>query len=78
MVMIKIIGFLVILVIIIVFFGLLGMVVFIMEMCFKEISIWKIMGVMECGLVMLLSCGFFSLLLVVVVIGFLFIYFLFD
>ncbi len=76
--MIKIIGFLAILAITIASFGLLGMVVFTTETRFKEISIRKIMGATERGLVMLLSRGFLSLLLVAAVIGLPLTYFLFD
>ncbi len=76
--MIKIIGFLAILAITIASFGLLGMVVFTTETRFKEISIRKIMGATESGLVMLLSRSFLSLLLIAAVIGLPLTYFLFD
>lgn len=76
--MIKIIGFLAILAITIASFGLLGMVIFTTETRFKEISIRKIMGATERGLVMMLSRGFLTLLLIACLIGVPATYFMFD
>ncbi len=76
--MIKIIGFLAVLAITIASLGLLGMVVFTTETRFKEISIRKIMGATEKGLVLMLSRGFLILLLVACLIGVPFTYFLLN
>ncbi|WP_293683515.1 MULTISPECIES: ABC transporter permease [unclassified Spirosoma] len=62
-IMIKVIGFVAFLAICIAFLGLLGMVVFMTETRLKEISIRKVLGASEGGLVYLLSKSFLNLLL---------------
>jgi putative ABC transport system permease protein len=61
-VMIKVIGFITFLAICIASLGLFGMVVFTTETRLKEISIRKVLGASETGLVYLLSKGFLLLL----------------
>ena len=63
-VMIKIIGFITFLAICIASMGLFGMVVFTTETRLKEISIRKVLGASEGGLVFLLSKGFLFLLVI--------------
>lgn len=77
-VMVKVIGFLAFLAICIAFLGLLGMVVFTTETRLKEISIRKVLGASEGGLVYLLSKGFLSLLAVAAFIAIPATYFFFD
>jgi len=77
-VMIKIIGFLAFLAITIAIMGLLGMVMFTTETRMKEISIRKVLGASEKGLVMLLGRGFMWLLLIASVLAVPTTYFLFD
>ncbi|WP_020595733.1 ABC transporter permease [Spirosoma panaciterrae] len=62
-IMIRIIGFVAVLAVCIAFLGLLGMVVFTTETRLKEISIRKVLGASEGGLVYLLSRNFLGLLL---------------
>ncbi len=63
-VMTKVIGFLAFLAISIASMGLFGMVVFTTETRLKEISIRKVLGATEGGLIFILSKGFIALLLV--------------
>jgi ABC-type antimicrobial peptide transport system permease subunit len=65
----KVGGFLAFLVICIASIGLLGMVVFSTETRLREISIRKVLGASEAGLLYLLSKGFVSLLVVASVVG---------
>jgi len=62
--MVKILGSIAFLVISIASLGLLGMVIFATEKRVKEISIRKVLGATEAGLVFLLSKGFISLLMI--------------
>jgi ABC-type antimicrobial peptide transport system permease subunit len=62
--MLKLLGFLAFLAICIASLGLLGMVIFIAETRLKEISIRKVLGASERGLIYLLSKGFFFLLVI--------------
>jgi putative ABC transport system permease protein len=66
---VKLAGFLAFLAICIASLGLLGMVVFTTEIRLKEISIRKVMGASEAGLLYLLGKGFIFLLLVATVIS---------
>ena len=77
-VMIKIIGFLAFLAITIAIMGLLGMVMFTTETRMKEISIRKVLGATEQGLVMLLGRGFMWLLLIASLLAIPSTYYLFD
>jgi hypothetical protein len=61
-VMVKVIGFITFLAICIASMGLFGMVVFTTETRLKEISIRKVLGASEGGLIFLLSKGFLILL----------------
>lgn len=61
---VKVGGFLSLLVICIATIGLLGMVVFTTELRLKEVSVRKVLGSSELGLISLLSRGFFVLLLI--------------
>lgn len=61
---IKIIGFIAFLVISIASLGLLGMVIFTTEKRLKEISIRKVLGATESGLILLMSKGFVLLLII--------------
>ncbi len=65
----KVGGFLAFLVIAIASIGLLGMVIFTTETRLKEISIRKVLGASETGLLFLLSRGFFTLLLIAALIA---------
>lgn len=76
--MIKIIGFLAFLAISIASLGLLGMVVFTTETRLKEISIRKVLGATEGGLILLLSRGFLMLLVLASVIAIPATYLFFD
>ncbi|GAB3940897.1 ABC transporter permease [Spirosoma harenae] len=77
-IMVKIIGFVAFLAICIAFLGLLGMVVFTTETRLKEISIRKVLGASEEGLIYLLSKGFLSLLLLAAFIALPATYLVFD
>jgi putative ABC transport system permease protein len=78
LVMIKVIGFLGFLAICISSMGLFGMVVFTTETKIREISIRKVLGASEGGLVLLLSRGFFALLSLAILIALPATYFFFD
>lgn len=67
---IKMIGLLAALAIIIASIGLIGMVVFTTEIRMKEISIRKVLGATEAGLVVLLNRGFITLLLIAAIVAF--------
>ncbi len=67
--MIKVIGFLAFLAVCISSLGLFGMVVFTTETRIREISIRKVMGASEQGLVYLLSSGFLTLLAIATLIA---------
>jgi putative ABC transport system permease protein len=77
-VMTKVIGFLAFLAISIASMGLFGMVVFTTETRLKEISIRKVLGATEGGLIFILSKGFIVLLLVSGVIALPLTYIFFD
>ncbi|GAB4014673.1 ABC transporter permease [Spirosoma migulaei] len=77
-VMVKVIGFIAFLAICIASLGLFGMVVFTTETRLKEISIRKVLGATEGGLVFLLSRGFLGLLLVASLVALPATYFFFD
>ncbi|WP_420149081.1 ABC transporter permease [Spirosoma sp.] len=77
-VMIKVIGFITFLAICIASLGLFGMVVFTTETRLKEISIRKVLGASESGLVYLLSKGFLALLVVATLVALPATYFFFD
>lgn len=76
--MVKVIGFLAFLAICIASLGLFGMVVFTTETKLKEISIRKVLGASEPGLVYLLCRGFITLLGVAALIALPVTYLLFD
>jgi ABC-type antimicrobial peptide transport system permease subunit len=76
--MLKVLGFLAILAICIASLGLLGMVIFVTETRLREISIRKVLGASERGLIYLLSRGFFSLLIISGVIALPATYIFFD
>lgn len=76
--MVKIIGFLAFLAICIASLGLFGMVVFTTETKLKEISIRKVLGASEPGLVYLLCRGFITLLAIAALIALPVTYLLFD
>jgi ABC-type antimicrobial peptide transport system permease subunit len=61
---IKIVGFIAFLAIFIASMGLLGMIIFTTERRLKEISIRKVLGATESGLVYLMSKGFLTLLII--------------
>lgn len=75
---IKVVGFIAFLAICISSLGLFGMVVFTTETKVKEISIRKVLGASEGGLVYLLSKGFLGLLMVATFIALPATYFFFD
>ncbi|MVM34072.1 FtsX-like permease family protein [Spirosoma sp. HMF4905] len=77
-VMVKVIGFIAFLAICIASLGLFGMVVFTTETRLKEISIRKVLGATEGGLVFLLSKGFLGLLLIASLVALPATYFFFD
>ncbi|GAB3996970.1 ABC transporter permease [Spirosoma daeguense] len=77
-VMIKVIGFVAFLAVCIAFLGLLGMVVFTTETRLKEISIRKVLGASEEGLIFLLSKGFLGLLLLAALVALPATYLFFD
>ncbi|WP_229214877.1 ABC transporter permease [Dyadobacter bucti] len=77
-VMIKVIGFITFLAICIASMGLFGMVVFTTETRLKEISIRKVLGASETGLVYLLSKGFLLLLTISALIALPVTYLFFD
>lgn len=68
-VMIKVIGFITFLAICIASLGLFGMVVFTTETRLKEISIRKVLGASESGLLYLLSKGFLLLLVIATLVA---------
>jgi ABC-type antimicrobial peptide transport system permease subunit len=77
-VMIKVIGFITFLAICIASLGLFGMVVFTTETRLKEISIRKVLGASEGGLIFLLSKGFLMLMVIAMLIALPVTYFFFD
>ncbi|GAB4043534.1 ABC transporter permease [Spirosoma litoris] len=77
-VMVKVIGFIAFLAICIASLGLFGMVVFTTETRLKEISIRKVLGATEGGLVFLLSKGFLGLLLIASLVALPVTYYFFD
>ena len=77
-VMIKIIGFITFLAICIASMGLFGMVVFTTETRLREISIRKVLGASEGGLVFLLSKGFLILLVIATLLALPTTYLFFD
>ncbi len=76
--MVKVIGFLAFLAICIASLGLFGMVVFTTETKLKEISIRKVLGASEQGLIYLLCRGFLALLAIAALIALPVTYLLFD
>lgn len=76
--MVKTIGFLAFLAICIASLGLFGMVVFTTETKLKEISIRKVLGASETGLIYLLCRGFITLLAIAALIALPVTYLLFD
>ena len=76
--MVKVIGFLAFLTICLASMGLLGMVVFTTEIKLKEVSIRKVLGASEEGLVLLLSKGFVFLLAISAAIALPATYFFFE
>lgn len=77
-VMVKVIGFITFLAICIASMGLFGMVVFTTETRLKEISIRKVLGATESGLIFHLSKGFLLLLLIATLIALPITYVFFD
>ncbi|AKD58649.1 hypothetical protein SD10_19195 [Spirosoma radiotolerans] len=77
-VMVKVIGFIAFLAICIASLGLFGMVVFTTETRLKEISIRKVLGASEAGLIYLLSKGFLTLLMVATLVALPATYLFFD
>ena len=77
-VMLKVIGFVAFLAICISFLGLLGMVVFTTETRLKEISIRKVLGASEGGLIYLLGRGFLNLLVLAALVALPATYLFFD
>ncbi|GAB2577667.1 ABC transporter permease [Spirosoma areae] len=77
-VMLRVIGFIAFLAICIASLGLFGMVVFTTETRLKEISIRKVLGASESGLIYLLSKGFLGLLSVAALVALPATYFFFD
>lgn len=77
-VMVKVIGFISFLAICIASLGLFGMVVFTTEIRLKEISIRKVLGATESGLIYLLSRGFLTLLAVAALVALPATYLFFD
>ncbi|GAB4029627.1 ABC transporter permease [Spirosoma jeollabukense] len=77
-VMVKVIGFIAFLAICIASLGLFGMVVFTTETRLKEISIRKVLGASEEGLIYLLSKGFLSMLMIATFVALPATYFFFD
>jgi putative ABC transport system permease protein len=67
---IKMIGSLAFLAIVIASIGLIGMVVFTTEIKMKEISIRKVLGATEAGLIFLLNKGFIVLLVIAAIVAF--------
>jgi putative ABC transport system permease protein len=67
---IKMIGSLAVLAIVIASIGLIGMVVFTTEIRMKEISIRKVLGATEAGLIFLLNRGFIVLLVIAAMVAF--------
>ncbi|MRS62804.1 FtsX-like permease family protein [Larkinella terrae] len=77
-VMVKVIGFITFLAICIASMGLFGMVVFMTETRLKEISIRKVLGATESGLIFHLSKGFLLLLLISTLVALPVTYIFFD
>ncbi|RRB07900.1 ABC transporter permease [Larkinella rosea] len=77
-VMVKVIGFITFLAICIASMGLFGMVVFTTETRLKEISIRKVLGATESGLIFHLSKGFLLLLLIATLVALPVTYIFFD
>ncbi|OIN56765.1 hypothetical protein BLX24_23375 [Arsenicibacter rosenii] len=77
-IMVKVIGFIAVLAICIASLGLFGMVVFTIETRLKEVSIRKVLGADEAGLVYLLCKNFLLLLLLAAAIALPVTYLLFD
>ncbi|NEU67628.1 FtsX-like permease family protein [Spirosoma agri] len=77
-VVLKVIGFIAFLAICIASLGLFGMVVFTTETRLKEISIRKVLGASESGLIYLLSRGFLGMLAVATCVALPVTYFFFD
>ena len=77
-VMVRVIGFIAFLAICIASLGLFGMVVFTTETRLKEISIRKVLGASESGLIYLLSKGFLGLLIMATFVALPATYFFFD
>ncbi|WP_225865502.1 ABC transporter permease [Dyadobacter aurulentus] len=77
-VVVKVIGFITFLTVCIASMGLLGMVVFTTETRLREISVRKVLGASEGGLVFLLSRGFLSLLLIAALLSLPATYLFFD
>jgi putative ABC transport system permease protein len=77
-VMIKVIGFLAFLAVVIATIGMFGMVVYTTETKLKEISIRKVLGATEAGLIYLLSRGFLFLLVSAAAIALPLTYIIFD
>ncbi|RRB18450.1 ABC transporter permease [Larkinella knui] len=77
-VMVKVIGFITFLAICIASMGLFGMVVFTTETRLKEISIRKVLGASEVGLIFMLSKGFLFLLVIATLIALPVTYLFFD
>ena len=75
---VKVAGFIAFLAIFIASLGLLGMIVFTTETRLKEISIRKVLGANEAGLLLLLGKGFLLLLIVAAAIGLPITYLFFD
>ncbi len=75
---IKMVGFLAFLAVCIAMMGLLGMVVFTTETRLKEISVRKVLGASEAGLLFLLTKGFLLLLIIAVAVGLPITYLFFD
>lgn len=67
--LVKVLGFISFLAIVISCLGLLGMATYATETRIKEISIRKVLGSSASGLVVLLSRGFFAMLIIAVMIG---------
>jgi putative ABC transport system permease protein len=69
LVMLKVVGFITFLAVCIASMGLFGMVVFTTETRLREISIRKVLGASESGLIFLLSKGFLVLLILAMLIA---------
>lgn len=78
LIMVRVVGFISFLAICIASLGLFGMVVFTTEIRLKEISIRKVLGATETGLIYLLSKSFLKLLAIAALIALPLTYFFFD